>query len=906
MLSIRTVACIVTGIAVLAPAGVAADGEAPSKSHEQRVRAAIAKAMPSVVAIEGGIAQPKNGHYEAFGSGVIVSPDGLVVSQHHVTHMSDYADQSRMLKPGNKVRVILHNGRECRAELLGTDRAADLSMLKILDPGPFPFSPLDAKVAVALGDDVMKLGHPRGYRAGRPPVTRLGRVLARSESYFVSDCQVNGGDSGGPFFDLDGRLMGIIQGEALTESLQRAKAHSRMQFKLVGTWSNAFVAARFDSLRKGVVTTDVGPARPLDGRNPLPKDAKILLPDRWMQGRVALEGWRATVAEARKGVVTILDGGVPVALGTVVEPGLVVTKASLLPPAPRCRLGDGRVVVAEVLGGDAAWDLALLKVDAGLKPVAWAAGPDAPAGSLLAAAGPGELPLAVGIVSVARRKLEGPFPAKIVPTPPLLAARPEAIGSTVEGRGYWVEYVEGPLADAGVRPGDVLLSVLGVPIRGYADLAKCVRGRRAGEAVPVRVQRGREVLDLTMVPRVDPSSMSSGRDDDFPEVFEHNLPVEANESGAPLIDREGKVVGVTIAVNAVGGMAIPGDRVRAVVAKLRDGKTPWPGERARAAAPKVAPAGEPVTLPLDELKAKLAERAGRFSGLMVEYDAVTEANVPPGRMVAWSMVVVRDYRERCLVAFDGAKRLSRVTIPGDQPRWLPGEEVVPDPNAPPEQARQIVEQAKAAAARKSRGNPNRLVAVKAPSENRILFDGERCFRWDEASKQFRVWRAGDFSITDSYLENQGLQPIDPESTPERRAAQEASRLPDLLAHTAKARVLAGTQLVGGAACVVLEAESRRFVNGTPQNLSETIWFDPKLGYAVRKWEKKVGDRLVTSAVNSDFDEFAPGCWLPWESELGVGPPAWVAAEFHGRPAYTVRMRLRKARVGDLPAEWFRP
>ena len=801
MTASRITAYILGGFAVLAPAAIAADDMVPSEAHEERVRAAVAKAMPSVVAVETGVAQPKNGHYESFGSGVIVSPEGLVLSQRHVTHASESADPSRSHRPGREVRVILHDGRECRAKLLGAYRFADLSMLKILDPGPFPFSTLDANRAVALGDDVLKLGHPRGYRRGRPPVARLGRVLMLSESMFVSDCRVVGGDSGGPFFDLDGRLVGIIHASANTESLDNAKARLRRSRFLNAAWTNAFVATRFESLRQGELNTEVTSIHTADGEEVLP-------PDRWTQGREALEGWRGTVAEARRGVVAILDGGETVALGTVVEPGLIVTKASLLPFEPRCRLPDGRVVTAAVLGADAARDLALLKVDAeGLRPVAWADRPDDPAGSLLAAPGPGELPLAVGIVSVRRRELEGPYPSRVVPTPPAFAARPEAIGSAVEGRGYWIEYVEGPLADAGVRPGDVLLTVAGVPIRDHADLASCVRGRRAGGTVPVRVQRGREILDLPMVLRAAPSFLSDGRDDDFPTVFEYDLPLDANESGGPLVNREGRAVGVTIAEGAVGGMAIPAEQVRAVIAALRAGETPWPGERARPAAPNTSPAGESVTLSLDDLKVKLAERARLYEGLMVEYDATTEADVSPALMVAWSLVVVRDYRERGVVAFDGAKRLSRVTVPGDQPLWLPYEE---------------------------------------------------------------------------------------------------SRLPDALAGFTEARILPETQLVDGAPCVVLEAESRVVRSGEPEDRTETIWFDPQLGYAPRQWEKKVGDRLITRAVNGDFDEFAPGCWLPWDSTLSVGPPSWVAAGFRGEPAYTVRMRLRKARVGDLPAEWFKP
>ena len=55
----------------------------------------------------------------------------------------------------------------------------------------------------------MALGHPGGYHAGRPPVVRLGRVLLANKQMIGTDCVLMSGDSGGPLFDLDGKLVGI-------------------------------------------------------------------------------------------------------------------------------------------------------------------------------------------------------------------------------------------------------------------------------------------------------------------------------------------------------------------------------------------------------------------------------------------------------------------------------------------------------------------------------------------------------------------------------------------------------------------------------------------------------------------------------------------------------------------------
>ncbi|MGL5095134.1 MAG: hypothetical protein ACRDD1_06075, partial [Planctomycetia bacterium] len=81
---IRLVGCAAAVLLLVGPGASADDDTSPSASHERRVRAAIEKAMPSVVAVETGVAQPKRGHFESFASGVVISADGLVLSQHHV------------------------------------------------------------------------------------------------------------------------------------------------------------------------------------------------------------------------------------------------------------------------------------------------------------------------------------------------------------------------------------------------------------------------------------------------------------------------------------------------------------------------------------------------------------------------------------------------------------------------------------------------------------------------------------------------------------------------------------------------------------------------------------------------------------------------------------------------------
>ena len=132
------------------------------------------------------------------GSGVVVSEDGLVLTAGHVA-----------VRPGEDVTIIFPDGTTVRGRSLGINVGVDSALLRIIDEGPWPFVQMGQMDSVELGDWVVAMGHPGGYDDQRPVVARLGRVLRRRKDYIQSDCTIIGGDSGGPLFDLEGRVIGI-------------------------------------------------------------------------------------------------------------------------------------------------------------------------------------------------------------------------------------------------------------------------------------------------------------------------------------------------------------------------------------------------------------------------------------------------------------------------------------------------------------------------------------------------------------------------------------------------------------------------------------------------------------------------------------------------------------------------
>ena len=269
--------------------------------------------------------------------------------------------------------------------------------------------------------------------------------------------------------------------------------------------------------------------------------------------------------------------------------GWVVTKASELPGEPTCRLPDGKVVSARVAGVDPAFDLALLSVPAtDLKPVRWADDFNPPVGTLLAAVGIEEQPLAVGVVSVTRRDLGAP----VRPTDPLPlripAGRPEIHGRPRPISGYSLRAAFGlprdtvfqvglvfGLADsAGVKQHDLLHSVDGRRILAEADMLEAVHHRRTGDVVPVRLERAGKMMDLLLP--VGPETRYGDvnyRADDFPTVIECAVPFCSYECGGPVVtgSLRGAPIGVTIARIAsllTAGMVIPGSLRSEVIARF--------------------------------------------------------------------------------------------------------------------------------------------------------------------------------------------------------------------------------------------------------------------------------------------------------------------------------------------------
>jgi serine protease Do len=143
-------------------------------------------------------AHPKQ---QALGTGFIVDPSGIIVTNFHVAGKAD------------SITVTLTDGRKLTAKLLGGDEKTDLAVLKVKSDKPLPYVEFEDGNKVKVGQPVMAVGNPFGL--GGTVTTGIvsagGRDIQSGpfDDYIQTDAAINRGNSGGPLFDMDGKVIGI-------------------------------------------------------------------------------------------------------------------------------------------------------------------------------------------------------------------------------------------------------------------------------------------------------------------------------------------------------------------------------------------------------------------------------------------------------------------------------------------------------------------------------------------------------------------------------------------------------------------------------------------------------------------------------------------------------------------------
>ncbi|WP_018147572.1 Do family serine endopeptidase [Henriciella marina] len=151
---------------------------------------------------EGNDDEPQTQEARSLGSGFFISEEGYIVTNNHV------------VQDATEIEVVLEDGRELKAELIGTDAQTDLAVIKVTEEGTYPFVEFETDTQLRRGDWVVALGNPFGLggTATAGILSADGRELGGNNPYtdFLQiDAAINRGNSGGPTFDLQGRVVGV-------------------------------------------------------------------------------------------------------------------------------------------------------------------------------------------------------------------------------------------------------------------------------------------------------------------------------------------------------------------------------------------------------------------------------------------------------------------------------------------------------------------------------------------------------------------------------------------------------------------------------------------------------------------------------------------------------------------------
>ncbi|QDV67962.1 Putative serine protease HhoB precursor [Rosistilla carotiformis] len=537
---------------------------------------------------------------DAYASGVIVSRDGFVLTAAHVSGA-----------PGRSVRLTLSDGRTVKGTTLGQNTDVDGALIKIDGSGPWPFLPMaDPSVVTRPGDWCLATGHPGGYDRNRPAPLRLGRVISVNGYRLRSDCPIEPGDSGGPLVDLRGYVIGVhsriyddATGNLHVPIVTYQRTWDRLKQSQVSALGPASsFLAQFDFDQDGQLTLAELPDGPrrdayqrlgktfdFDVEQPqeiselrarigldlskrrnvqLDRPGRILfrspgeletLSDYYFtRGMAALNVLRNVTEDASRWTVDVLVDGQQVSTGTIVgSDGWIVTKASEVeagrrgaadePPRIVCHLFDSKRYGAKLVQVDRQYDLAWLKIEAtDLASVQWSGDTSPQVGHWVISTSRGRTPLSAGVVSVPAREIRS--------SPGFMGVG----GSPTRTDAYVESIVQGSgAAGSDLRPGDVIVAVNDVKVPTFAALSTEVRRFVGGDVIALRVVREGEeqMIAVRLGHRIDPKSQDdaamsgrlSERRDGFPFAFTHDSVLLPEECGGPLIDLDGKAVGINIA-----------------------------------------------------------------------------------------------------------------------------------------------------------------------------------------------------------------------------------------------------------------------------------------------------------------------------------------------------------------------
>ncbi len=300
--------------------------------------------------------------------------------------------------------------------------------------------------------------------------------------------------------------------------------------------------------------------------------------DRYTNGGAVLRAFSGVTKSPNRFTVRLFSGREVVALGMVVESdGYILSKASELNrPNLRCRLNDGRSYSAQIVGVHRDFDLALLKIEATHLPTAnWGDAKDPDVGRWVITVDQDSTPAGVGVVSVGSRAIKQQSGVLGI-----------SISEVSDGPRVKEVFPNSGADKAGLKVGDIITHVAGTLTRNGSALSRTIKRFRPGDTLELKVLRDDKDVEIkATLGHPFTSFLSRGmlqnrmggelsiRRAGFPKAYQHSTFLKPNQCGGPLVNLDGKVVGINIARSGrTETLAIPVDEIKRIIPELKTGK----------------------------------------------------------------------------------------------------------------------------------------------------------------------------------------------------------------------------------------------------------------------------------------------------------------------------------------------
>lgn len=491
-------------------------------------------------------------------SGVVIDTAGIILSAAHA------------VKPDQLYQVNFADGKKRFARGLGRIVSNDAAMLKIVDKGTWVYAPMGWSSTLQKGTPCISIAYP-GTVEAKTPTIRFGYVAeAESKNGFMrSTCLMEPGDSGGPLFDMKGRVIGL---------------HSRVELSLddnfeipVDTYRK-YWNALMDPQSYTSLPTENTLASPTSN-----SDLKVMAGITQLNDNLS----KALINQLGTACVKIKSPykgkGIPIhVLGTLIKPdglsasgnwknkSFIVTKSSMISNVVSVEVAANKEVPAQIIARDVANDLVLLTIDQPLNE-----------GIKLSSISNDVVQfsdLGKSLVSpVADDKMvfsilgNTQLNIKKVPSTAYIGLNTKlsdgkvTVASLMPG---------GPASKAKISLGDELLSINGKPVHGESDLREEIESYISNDTVNLAFSRNGVREEKRVAVKMNQSGLEmhiayrfldgrSERYSGFNNIIIHDGRLKPAEYGGPLFDANGKFYGINIArLSRTSSLTIPAEVIR--------------------------------------------------------------------------------------------------------------------------------------------------------------------------------------------------------------------------------------------------------------------------------------------------------------------------------------------------------